>query len=58
LEENVRRVDEPPDADPVARSRFWTRSSTTVENGRVTQVYVVRNPHKLARLDEPAELAR
>ncbi|GHI09462.1 RNA polymerase subunit sigma-24 [Streptomyces cellostaticus] len=32
--------------------------SLVVENGRVTRIYVVRNPHKLSRLDELAELAR
>jgi hypothetical protein len=32
--------------------------SLGVENGRVTRIYVVRNPRKLARLDEAAELAR
>ncbi|WP_413751954.1 RNA polymerase sigma-70 factor [Streptomyces sp. R-74717] len=32
--------------------------SLVVENGRVTRIYVVRNPRKLTRLDEPAELAR
>ncbi|MEW2571803.1 RNA polymerase sigma-70 factor [Streptomyces sp. NPDC047070] len=32
--------------------------SLVVEEGRVTRIYVVRNPHKLTRLDEPAELAR
>ncbi|MEU0007172.1 RNA polymerase sigma-70 factor [Streptomyces sp. NPDC006314] len=32
--------------------------SLEVENGRVTRIYVVRNPHKLTRLDELAELAR
>ncbi|MFH8467369.1 RNA polymerase sigma-70 factor [Streptomyces sp. NPDC017991] len=32
--------------------------SLVVEDGRITRVYVVRNPHKLTRLDEPAELAR
>jgi RNA polymerase sigma-70 factor (ECF subfamily) len=32
--------------------------SLVVEDGRVTRVYVVRNPHKLARLDQPAALAR
>ncbi len=32
--------------------------SLVVEDGRVTRIYVVRNPHKLTRLDEPAELAR
>jgi len=30
--------------------------SLVVEDGRVTQVYLVRNPHKLTRLDEPADL--
>ncbi|HZB28701.1 MAG TPA: RNA polymerase sigma-70 factor [Streptosporangiaceae bacterium] len=28
------------------------------ENGRVTRIYAMRNPRKLTRLDEPAELAR
>lgn len=32
--------------------------SLVVENGRVTRIYVVRNPRKLTRLDEPAELTR
>ena len=32
--------------------------SLVVENGRVTRVYLVRNPRKLTRLDEPADLAR
>ncbi|MFE7359267.1 RNA polymerase sigma-70 factor [Streptomyces sp. NPDC057543] len=32
--------------------------SLVVENGRVTRIYVVRNPRKLTRLDKPAELAR
>jgi RNA polymerase sigma-70 factor (ECF subfamily) len=32
--------------------------SLVVENGRVTQIYVMRNPRKLTRLDEPVELAR
>jgi RNA polymerase sigma-70 factor (ECF subfamily) len=32
--------------------------SLVVEDGRVTRIYVVRNPRKLTRLDEPAELAR
>jgi RNA polymerase sigma-70 factor (ECF subfamily) len=32
--------------------------SLVVENGRITQIYVMANPRKLARLDEPAELAR
>ena len=32
--------------------------SLVVENGRVTRVYLMRNPRKLTRLDEPAELAR
>ncbi|MER7582171.1 RNA polymerase sigma-70 factor [Kitasatospora sp. NPDC097691] len=32
--------------------------SVTVEDGRVTRVYIVRNPQKLTRLDEPAALTR
>ena len=32
--------------------------SLVIEDGRITRVYIMRNPHKLARLDELAELAR
>jgi RNA polymerase sigma-70 factor (ECF subfamily) len=32
--------------------------SLVVEDGRVTRVYLVRNPRKLTRLDEPTDLAR
>jgi RNA polymerase sigma-70 factor (ECF subfamily) len=32
--------------------------SLVVENGRATRIYVMRNPRKLARLDQAAELAR
>ncbi|WP_028805655.1 RNA polymerase sigma-70 factor [Streptomyces sp. 142MFCol3.1] len=32
--------------------------SLAVEDGRISRIYVVRNPRKLTRLDEPAELAR
>ena len=32
--------------------------SLDVEDGRVARVYLVRNPRKLTRLDEPADLAR
>jgi RNA polymerase sigma-70 factor (TIGR02957 family) len=32
--------------------------SVVVENERVTQIYVMRNPRKLTRMDEPAALAR
>jgi RNA polymerase sigma-70 factor (ECF subfamily) len=35
-----------------------TAVSLVVENGQVTRIYVMRNPVKLTRLDEPAELAR
>ncbi|MFC1406504.1 MULTISPECIES: RNA polymerase sigma-70 factor [Streptacidiphilus] len=35
-----------------------TAVSLVVEEGRVTRVYLMRNPRKLTRLDEPAELAR
>ena len=35
-----------------------TAISFVVEDGRITRIYAVRNPHKLARLREEAELAR
>ncbi|MBV8305494.1 MAG: RNA polymerase sigma-70 factor [Acidimicrobiia bacterium] len=35
-----------------------TAVSVTVENGRITQIYAVRNPQKLAGLDEVAVLTR
>jgi RNA polymerase sigma-70 factor (TIGR02957 family) len=40
-------------------ARFGTTVITlVVENGRITRIYAMRNPHKLARLREPAELTR
>jgi RNA polymerase sigma-70 factor (ECF subfamily) len=39
--------------------RFGTTVvSVAVENGRITRIYAMRNPSKLARLDEEAQLAR
>ncbi|MFC1436311.1 RNA polymerase sigma-70 factor [Streptacidiphilus sp. N1-3] len=35
-----------------------TAVSLVVENGRITRIYVMRNPRKLTRLDEPADLTR
>ena len=35
-----------------------TTISLAVHDGRVTQVYLVRNPRKLTRLDKPAILTR
>lgn len=32
--------------------------SLVVENGRVTRIYLMRNPQKLTRLEQPADLAR
>jgi RNA polymerase sigma-70 factor (ECF subfamily) len=32
--------------------------SLVVENGRVTRIYVMRNPHKLHRIEQTVELAR
>ncbi|HEY4020507.1 MAG TPA: RNA polymerase sigma-70 factor [Pseudonocardiaceae bacterium] len=32
--------------------------SLVVEDGRITRIYLVRNPRKLTRLDRPADLAR
>jgi RNA polymerase sigma-70 factor (ECF subfamily) len=35
-----------------------TVASLVVEDGRITRIYAMRNPLKLARLDEEAELSR
>jgi len=35
-----------------------TAVSLAVENGRITHIYAMRNPHKLARLDSAATLTR
>ncbi|MGH9226148.1 MAG: RNA polymerase sigma-70 factor [Acidimicrobiales bacterium] len=35
-----------------------TAVSLAVENGRITRMYAIRNPHKLARLDRVAALTR
>ena len=35
-----------------------TAVSLVVEDGRITRIYAIRNPHKLARLDEEAALSR
>jgi RNA polymerase sigma-70 factor (ECF subfamily) len=35
-----------------------TAVTLTVENGRVTHIYAIRNPHKLAHLDGVATLTR
>jgi hypothetical protein len=32
--------------------------SLAVEHGRITRIYAIANPRKLARLDQPADLAR
>ena len=32
--------------------------SLVMEDGRITRIYIMRNPHKLGHLDEPARLAR
>ena len=34
------------------------RSAFTVEDGRITRIYAIRNPHKLRRLERVAELTR
>jgi RNA polymerase sigma-70 factor (ECF subfamily) len=47
---------------PAARidsAQFGTTVITlAVENGHITRIYAMRNPHKLARLHEPVELTR
>jgi RNA polymerase sigma-70 factor, ECF subfamily len=35
-----------------------TAVSLVVEEGRITRIYAIRNPYKLARLDEEAALSR
>jgi RNA polymerase sigma-70 factor (TIGR02957 family) len=49
-------------AAPAARVEFdgelGAAVSLVIENGLVTRIYVMRNPRKLARLDETADLAR
>lgn len=35
-----------------------TAVSLAIENGRITRIYAIRNPHKLVHLDEPASLSR
>ena len=35
-----------------------TAMSLVVEGGRITRIYAVRNPHKMARLDEETALSR
>ena len=35
-----------------------TAISLVVADGRITRIYAIRNPHKLARLDEEATLSR
>ena len=32
--------------------------SLVIEDGRITRIYAMRNPHKLTRLDAEAELSR
>jgi RNA polymerase sigma-70 factor (ECF subfamily) len=45
------RMDGP---DPVGTSAI----SMVVENGRITRLYAVRNPHKLGRIEEATDLTR
>ena len=35
-----------------------TAVTFVVEDGRIARIYAIRNPHKLGRLDEVAELRR
>ncbi|MGY4644228.1 RNA polymerase sigma-70 factor [Cellulomonas sp. URHB0016] len=40
------------------RGRLDTAMSLLVEDGRISRIYAVRNPHKLARLDQETTLSR
>jgi RNA polymerase sigma-70 factor (ECF subfamily) len=42
--------------DPAGK--FNTALTFVVEDGRIARIYVIRNPHKLGRLEEVAELRR
>jgi RNA polymerase sigma-70 factor, ECF subfamily len=42
--------------DPAGR--FDTALTFVVEDGRITRIYAIRNPHKLGRLDEVEQLRR
>jgi RNA polymerase sigma-70 factor (ECF subfamily) len=37
---------------------FDTAITFVIEDGRITRMYAMRNPHKLGRLDEAADLRR
>jgi RNA polymerase sigma-70 factor (ECF subfamily) len=37
---------------------FNTAISLAIEDGRITRIYAIRNPEKLARLDQTAQLSR
>ena len=41
-----------------AGGEFDTAFTFVVEDGLITRTYAMRNPHKLGRLDEVAELRR
>lgn len=41
-----------------SRGEIDTAVSLVVEDGRITRIYAVRNPHKLAGLDGVAALTR
>ena len=41
-----------------AGGEFDTAITFVVEDGRITRLYAIRNPHKLGRLDRVAELRR
>ena len=47
---------------PAARietgGKLLSAVSLAVENGRASRIYLMRNPHKLTRLDAPSELTR
>ncbi|MEU1753024.1 hypothetical protein ABZ436_10260 [Micromonospora matsumotoense] len=45
-------------AEPLEVMWRDTVAALVIEDGRVTRVYAVRNPHKLARLGEEASLSR
>jgi hypothetical protein len=47
-----------PAAGGLSHARDVTAVSLVLEDGQITRVYLVRNPRKLTRLAEPADLSR
>lgn len=54
----VARGDAPPRLETVDQPLDRGALALVVEDGRITRIYAIRNPHKLGRLDKVSELRR